>query len=250
MLYNIVAAGPNGVMIPGDIQELYWGSAAFAIIMIPVVTKLVPLINKALTKGQKAAEAEAQTAEREMASAKAEIVAAENLLHDADAEGEKIVAEAREAASEYKTEAAGRTQQVVNDLWERAQSEVEALKVQAAADFQNEVASTTALATEEVVKNSMDVTRQSELIEDFISQVGSLEVSSAPQGAAKVQSAVALTDTQRDSLKAALGSKFGGSVDLELVEDPSVVGGLIATVGDTVIDGSIRSRLSKLRESL
>lgn len=250
MLYNIVAAGPNGVMIPGDIQELYWGSAAFLLVMVPVVTKLVPVIKKALTKGQKAAEAEAQTAEREIASAKAEIVAAENRLHDADAEGEKIVAEAREAASEYKTEAAGRTQQVVNDLWERAQSEVEDLKVQASADFQSEMAATTVQVTEEVVKNSMDDTRQGELIQEFISKLGSLDVAAGSKGVAKVQSAIALTDAQTDSLKSAITSKFGGDIKVELEQDPSVVGGLVATVGDTLIDGSIRSRLAKLRESL
>lgn len=249
MIADFILAGPNGIFIPGDVQELYWGSAAFVLVMIPVVTKLVPFINKALTKAQKAAEAEAQTAERTMASTKAEIVAAENRLRDADAEGEKIIAEAREAASEYKTEAAGRTQKVVNDLWERAQGEVEDLKTQAAADFQTKVASTTAQAAEEVVKASMDTTRHNELIEDFVSKLSGLEVTEGA-AVAQIQSAVALSDAQRESLQSALTSKLGSAIELQLEEDPSVVGGLVATVGDTVIDGSIRSRLNVLRESL
>ena len=35
-----------------------------------------------------------------------------------------------------------------------------------------------------------------------------------------------------------------------MVVDPSVLGGLVATVGDTVIDGSIRTRLDQLKTLL
>ena len=67
---------------------------------------------------------------------------------------------------------------------------------------------------------------------------------------ATVRSAVALSDDQRDRLTAALRAKLGTDVDVKVIQDPSVVGGLVTTVGDTVIDGSVRSRLSRLRETL
>jgi F-type H+-transporting ATPase subunit delta len=35
-----------------------------------------------------------------------------------------------------------------------------------------------------------------------------------------------------------------------VVVDPSVLGGLVATVGDTVIDGTVRSRLDQLKSLL
>ena len=66
---------------------------------------------------------------------------------------------------------------------------------------------------------------------------------------ATVRTAAPLTDDQQNRLAAALTAKFG-EVDLKVVEDPSVVGGIVTTVGDTVIDGSVRSRLARLRESL
>ena len=67
---------------------------------------------------------------------------------------------------------------------------------------------------------------------------------------ATVRSAVALSDDQRDRLADALRAKLGHDVDVKVIQDPSVVGGLVTTVGDTVIDGSVRTRLSRLRESL
>jgi F-type H+-transporting ATPase subunit delta len=67
---------------------------------------------------------------------------------------------------------------------------------------------------------------------------------------AEVRSAIPLTDDQKDRLAAALANATGKSVQLKVVVDPSVLGGLVATVGDTVIDGSVRTRLDQLKTLL
>ena len=67
---------------------------------------------------------------------------------------------------------------------------------------------------------------------------------------AEVRSAVALTDDQQDRLKAALANATGKQVTLKVIVDPSVLGGLVATVGDTVIDGSVRTRVDQLKSRL
>ena len=67
---------------------------------------------------------------------------------------------------------------------------------------------------------------------------------------AEVRSAVPLTDDQQDRLKAALTNATGKQVNLKVVVDPSVLGGIVATVGDTVIDGSVRTRLDQLTSRL
>ncbi|MCP5027455.1 MAG: ATP synthase F1 subunit delta [Actinomycetia bacterium] len=66
---------------------------------------------------------------------------------------------------------------------------------------------------------------------------------------AEVRSAVALTADQQQRLAVALAANTGGEVEVKNVVDPSVVGGIVTQIGDTVIDGSVRSRLAKLRES-
>ena len=67
---------------------------------------------------------------------------------------------------------------------------------------------------------------------------------------AEVRSAVALTDDQQNRLRAALANATGRQVNLKVVIDPSILGGLVATVGDTVIDGSVRSRVEQLKSRL
>ena len=67
---------------------------------------------------------------------------------------------------------------------------------------------------------------------------------------AEVRTAVALTADQQDRLAAALANATGKQVNLKVVVDPSVLGGIVATVGDTVIDGSVRTRLDQLKARL
>lgn len=65
-----------------------------------------------------------------------------------------------------------------------------------------------------------------------------------------VRSAVDLTDDQRARLATALESAVGSPVDVRVEIDPSVLGGLVAQVGDIVIDGSVRRRLDLLKQSV
>jgi F-type H+-transporting ATPase subunit delta len=67
---------------------------------------------------------------------------------------------------------------------------------------------------------------------------------------AEVRSAIALDDQQRARLAEALGRATGKRVEVRSVVDPTVLGGIVAQVGDTVIDGSIRARLDQLREAI
>jgi F-type H+-transporting ATPase subunit delta len=67
---------------------------------------------------------------------------------------------------------------------------------------------------------------------------------------AEVRTAIPLTDDQRSRLADALGKATGKSVEVKSIVDPSVLGGVVAQIGDTVIDGSIRNRLEQLREAI
>ena len=67
---------------------------------------------------------------------------------------------------------------------------------------------------------------------------------------AEVRSAVALTSDQQDRLKAALANATGKQVNLKVVVDPSILGGIVATVGDSVIDGSVRTRVDQLKSRI
>lgn len=66
---------------------------------------------------------------------------------------------------------------------------------------------------------------------------------------AEVRSAVALSDDQKSRLAAALTASHGTDVTVRNVIDPSVVGGVVTQVGDTLLDGSVRTRLTQLRDA-
>jgi len=67
---------------------------------------------------------------------------------------------------------------------------------------------------------------------------------------AEVRSAVPLSDDQRDRLAKALSDNLGREVEVKVIVDPDVLGGLVARVGDIVIDGSVRHRLEQLKEAI
>jgi F-type H+-transporting ATPase subunit delta len=67
---------------------------------------------------------------------------------------------------------------------------------------------------------------------------------------AEVRTAVPLDAEHRKRLADALGRATGKKVELKVVVDPSVVGGVVARVGDQVIDGTVRRRLELARERL
>ncbi|HVM00218.1 MAG TPA: ATP synthase F1 subunit delta [Egibacteraceae bacterium] len=67
---------------------------------------------------------------------------------------------------------------------------------------------------------------------------------------AEVRTAVPLSEDQRHQLAEALRGSTGSPVELKVVVDPSVVGGMVVKMGDTVIDGSVARRLAELRGRL
>jgi F-type H+-transporting ATPase subunit delta len=75
-------------------------------------------------------------------------------------------------------------------------------------------------------------------------------VASEGKALAEVRSAIELDAQTLDRLTAAISRKLGRHVEVRAVVDPSVLGGIVARVGDTVIDGSVARRLQSLRQTL
>jgi F-type H+-transporting ATPase subunit delta len=67
---------------------------------------------------------------------------------------------------------------------------------------------------------------------------------------AEVRTAVPLDGDQQKRLAAALSKASGRDVTLKVLIDPSVIGGVVARVGDQVFDGSIRGRFEDVRQQL
>lgn len=61
---------------------------------------------------------------------------------------------------------------------------------------------------------------------------------------------MSIDDDRRRELAGALSRVAGHSVDIRATVDPTVLGGFVATIGDTVVDGSSRHRLDLLKARL
>ena len=90
---------------------------------------------------------------------------------------------------------------------------------------------------------------RSRALPTIIDRMVALAAESRSEEVAEVRSAVPLSDDQINRLAEALGKRTGKKVTVKVIVDPSILGGLVAQVGDTVIDGSVRHRLDQLKES-
>lgn len=66
----------------------------------------------------------------------------------------------------------------------------------------------------------------------------------------KIVTATKLTNEYEQKLAAALSKRTGRAVTLESEVNPSILGGAVIHIGDRVIDGSIRGKLTRLYQSL
>jgi len=66
----------------------------------------------------------------------------------------------------------------------------------------------------------------------------------------KVTSAYPLPDQQREEIIGKLKELTGKRVELTLEADPDLLGGLVAQVGSTIFDGSLKNQLLRIREEL
>lgn len=67
---------------------------------------------------------------------------------------------------------------------------------------------------------------------------------------ATLTTASELTDETIDKIRSALSKRTGKDVVLQVEQDPSLIGGIVTRIGDLVLDGSIKTQLLNMRESL
>ena len=82
----------------------------------------------------------------------------------------------------------------------------------------------------------------------IVDRLAALAAERREHAVAEVRTAVELTNQQQKKLAAALSKATGKDVELRVLVDPEVLGGVVARIGDEVFDGTIRRRLELARE--
>ena len=84
----------------------------------------------------------------------------------------------------------------------------------------------------------------------IVAELAEVAAETRESAVAEIRSAVPLDEASTKKLADALGRATGRQIEVRVVVDPSVVGGIVAKIGDEVFDGSVRSRLEDAREHL
>jgi F-type H+-transporting ATPase subunit delta len=67
---------------------------------------------------------------------------------------------------------------------------------------------------------------------------------------AEVTSAAPLSPEKTRALEESLSKVTGKKVELSVTVDPELLGGVVATIGSTVYDGSVKTQLERMRQEL
>jgi F-type H+-transporting ATPase subunit b len=171
----VLAAEPgaeNAFWLPHDINEVIWGSLAFAIVAFllwkfarkPLAAMLSGRIEQIENElGQAAQARQAAEAERDRIKA---------ALADSDSEAARIIAEARTGAEQLAADIEARTGTDITTVRERAAADLVSARTQAESDLSGELSRLSLGAAERVVETSLDPAAQQRLIDDYINQVG------------------------------------------------------------------------------
>jgi F-type H+-transporting ATPase subunit delta len=87
-------------------------------------------------------------------------------------------------------------------------------------------------------------------IERALNELSALAAKRRDRQIAHVTSAVELSENEQRDLASALSRTFGHELQLQLVVDPSLIGGMTVQVGDELIDASVARQLDEARRTL
>jgi F-type H+-transporting ATPase subunit b len=185
---------------------------------------------------------------------------------NAEQEAQKVIAEAQAKANQIVREASERAETAGGELKHGAETEAARLLEQGKQDAEAErnrllgelrgdVAALAISAAQKILAVNLDEQRQHALINEFFSGVKSgkvslLEKASLAGDTADVTSALPLTEAEQATVKKDIISRTGGNPTINYRVDPSILGGLVVKVGDTVLDGSVVGQLQNLKQNL
>ncbi len=175
MWYSIIAAdAPNGVHLAGDKNEIYWGTAAFVVLMIVLVRKAGPAIMKGLRGRTERIQAQLDDARSEREEAELALQAKTADTPDLAETEDRILVEAHQTAAKLKADMIERATAEAEAIRVRGRQDIENQNKQALAEVRGEFARMTRGAAEAIVVDGLDDGAQGNLIDAYINQVDQL----------------------------------------------------------------------------
>jgi F-type H+-transporting ATPase subunit b len=168
---NIPIASGGSFLITPNVGIMIWTIVVF-VISLSILRKWVfPLIGEALDKRAKTIEGEIDSAAELRQEADKVLDEYRERLQEARAQSEEIVQRARQTADSHEHEARERGQEILAEAAKRAERDIDAATKRALDDIRREVADLTVMATEKVVRKTLDDSDQRRLVEEALSEM-------------------------------------------------------------------------------
>jgi F-type H+-transporting ATPase subunit delta len=109
------------------------------------------------------------------------------------------------------------------------------------------------LGASKIIRNFLFVLadhRRTQLIPEVIAAFHQVVRQRQGVAEADVSSAVELSAAQKKEMAATLAHLTGKKIETKYALDPALLGGAVVRIGDTIYDGSLRSRLNEMRTRL
>jgi len=109
------------------------------------------------------------------------------------------------------------------------------------------------LGASKIIRNFLFVIadhRRTQLIPEIVATFQQVLRQRQGMAEAEISSAVELTSAQKKELAATLARVTGKKIEPKYSLDPALLGGAVVRIGDTIYDGSLRSRLNEMRARL
>jgi F-type H+-transporting ATPase subunit delta len=109
------------------------------------------------------------------------------------------------------------------------------------------------LGASKIIRNFLFVIadhRRTQLIPEILAALQQVLQQRQGVAEAEISSAVELSATQKKELAATLARLTGKKIETKYSLDPALLGGAVVRIGDTIYDGSLRSRLNEMRSRL
>jgi len=177
---NIPLASGSSFLITPNVGIMIWTIVVFVISLFILRKAVFPRIGEALDKRAKTIEGEIDSAARLRQEAEKVLEEYRERLTEARAQSEEIVQRARQTADGHEHEARERVQEILAEASKRAEREIDAATKRALDDIRREVADLTIMATEKVVRKTLDDADQRRLVEEAL---GELDLSALSSGA-------------------------------------------------------------------
>jgi F-type H+-transporting ATPase subunit b len=168
---NIPVASGSSFLITPNVGIMIWTIVVFAISLFILRKAVFPRIGEALDKRAETIEGEIDSAAHLRQEAEKVLEEYRERLKEARAQAEEIVQRARQTAEAHEHEAREHGQEILAETIKRAERDIDAATKRALDDIRREVADLTIMATEKVVRKTLDDADQRRLVEEALSEV-------------------------------------------------------------------------------